>query len=298
MTALRKLALGTAQFGMCYGVVNNTGQPSISTVQSILERAHGAGVLTLDTAYTYGDSEQILGRLLGNQNKFRIVTKTLSIQKDVVTKSNIEDVEAAFRRSLKRLSRDRIHGLLVHHEDDLLVPGGDRLWAWMQSVQESGHADHIGVSVYSPHKLRALLERYPLGIVQVPFNIYDQRFAATRLLADLRSANVEVHGRSAFLQGLLLMDANDLPSRFAAIKPLQTRLHDCLRGNGMSPLSGSLAFCFNNPHINYVVMGCDTLEHFESILEAVKKINGCPDLGHFAIGDENVVNPSRWTQTS
>jgi aryl-alcohol dehydrogenase-like predicted oxidoreductase len=92
MTASRKLALGTAQFGMCYGVANTTGQPSISTVQSILEQAEGAGVLTLDTAHTNGDSEQILGRLLGNQSRFRIITKPLSIQKDVVTKGSIEEV--------------------------------------------------------------------------------------------------------------------------------------------------------------------------------------------------------------
>jgi hypothetical protein len=66
----------------------------------------------------------------------------------------------------------------------------------------------------------------------------------------------------------------------------------------MTSLSGSLAFCFNNPHIDYVVVGCDTLEHFEAILEATKGINGCPDLEQFAIDDENVINPSRWTQRS
>jgi aryl-alcohol dehydrogenase-like predicted oxidoreductase len=266
-------------------------------VKSILERAEGAGVLTLDTAYAYGDSEQILGRLLVNQNQFRIITKTLPIQNDIVTNGSIEEVAVAFRRSLKHLGRDHIYGLLVHHEDDLLVPGGDRLWAWMQSVQESGLTDRIGVSVYSPQKLRAVLDRYPLGIVQVPFNIYDQRFAATGLLTDLKSANVEVYGRSAFLQGVLLMDANDLPTRLASISPLQARLHDCLRENGMSPLSGSLAFCFNNLHIDYVVVGCDTLGHLEAILEATIKAKGCPDLEQFAIGDENVVNPSRWTQS-
>jgi aryl-alcohol dehydrogenase-like predicted oxidoreductase len=298
MTALRKLALGTAQFGMRYGIANHTGQPSIATVQSILERAQGAGVLTLDTAHTYGDSEQILGRLLGNQNQFRIVTKTLPIQKDVVAKGDIEDVEAAFRCSLKRLRRGHIYGLLVHHENDLLVPGGVRLWRWMQSAQESGLTDRIGVSVYSPQMLRAVFDRYPLEIVQVPFNIYDQRFAASGLLAELKSANIEVHGRSAFLQGLLLMDANDLPSRLASIRPFQARLHNCLREKGMTSLSGSLAFCFNNPHIDYVVVGCDTLEQFEAILETTKKINGCLDLAQFAIDDENVVNPSRWTQPS
>src|SRR5262249_46150976 len=144
---------------------------------------------------------------------------------------------------------EHIYGLLVHHEDDLLSPGGDRLWAWMQSVQQRGLVDRIGVSVYSPKILSAVLDRYPLKIVQVPFNIYDQRFAATGLLPKLKSANVEVYGRSAFLQGLLLMDPNNLPSQLASIRPFQGRLHDCLRDNGMTLLSGSLAFCFNNPHI-------------------------------------------------
>src|SRR5215472_6681017 len=111
MTALRRLALGTAQFGMRYGVANNVGQPSVFTVQSILEQAERAGVLTLDTAHTYGESEQILGRLLGNRNQFRIITKTLPIQKKVVTKGSLEEVAAAFRRSLKRLGRAHVYGL-------------------------------------------------------------------------------------------------------------------------------------------------------------------------------------------
>ena len=58
-----KIILGTAQFGMNYGINNSMGVPEDKDVSSILDYAHKNGINTLDTAIAYGNSEERLGKL-------------------------------------------------------------------------------------------------------------------------------------------------------------------------------------------------------------------------------------------
>jgi aryl-alcohol dehydrogenase-like predicted oxidoreductase len=289
-----KLALGGAQFGMRYGIVNSSGQPPYSVVEQIFRKANKFGISMVDTAHAYGNSEAILGRVVGQDFNIRIVTKTRPIRNDAIEQIDIESVKEAFDASLQRLNRSKIYGLLVHNAGDLLASGGERLWAWMESVKSAGKVEKIGVSVYSPEQLRQLLLRHPnIELVQLPFNIYDQRFAQLGILDLLKSLHIEVHSRSAFLQGLLLMAPDRLPNQFEAIRRNQADLHDWLSQRGLSPLAGALAISVNDPRIDIVVVGCESLQQFDDILSAVG--NSCPHgLGRFAIPDENIINPSLW----
>ena len=56
-----RLALGTVQFGLAYGVSNQEGKVSDSELSAILSLARQLGIDTLDTAQAYGDAEQRLG---------------------------------------------------------------------------------------------------------------------------------------------------------------------------------------------------------------------------------------------
>ena len=60
----KKLAIGTVQFGMNYGIANNSGKINYNEAKSILEYAENVGADTLDTAIIYGDSESTLGEFL------------------------------------------------------------------------------------------------------------------------------------------------------------------------------------------------------------------------------------------
>jgi aryl-alcohol dehydrogenase-like predicted oxidoreductase len=289
-----KLALGGAQFGMRYGIANSSGQPSSAMVDQILRKAKSAGILMIDTAHAYGESEAVLGLLIGRDRNFRIVTKTRPIRAETIEKVDVVLVLNAFQASLDRLNRESVYALLVHDANDLLVKGGERLWAWMRSVQSEGKVQKIGVSVYSPEQLQEILDRdLAIEIVQLPFNIYDQRFARSGLLDRLKQDHVEIHSRSAFLQGLLLMAPKQLPNQFSAISRHQEDLWAWFRARGMSPLAGALAVCINDPRIDFVVVGCDSLQQFEEIT-AVANTNYLYDLDRFAISDETIINPSLW----
>src|SRR5688572_16931975 len=112
-----RLALGTVQFGVPYGIANQSGQPSEEDVAMVVSRAWKGGLRTLDTAIAYGDSERRLGRV-GVQH-WHIVTKLPAVDKDCT------DVEAWVRTavagSLERLRVPRLHGLLLHRPEQLLT---------------------------------------------------------------------------------------------------------------------------------------------------------------------------------
>lgn len=68
-----KLALGTVQFGLEYGINNQAGQVSPEAIARILSECRLHGVDTLDTARTYGTSEAVLGQQ--DLTGLRVVTK-------------------------------------------------------------------------------------------------------------------------------------------------------------------------------------------------------------------------------
>jgi aryl-alcohol dehydrogenase-like predicted oxidoreductase len=289
-----KLALGGAQFGMRYGIANSSGQPSYAVVDQIFRKANEFGISMIDTAQAYGDSEAVLGRVLGRDANIRVVTKTRPIWAHAIEWVDIEPIMNAFDMSLKRLNRGKVYGLLVHDVRDLLVRGGERLWAWMESTKADGKVQKIGVSVYSPEQLQQLLARYAnIELVQLPFNIYDQRFVRSGFLDCLKLRHIEVHSRSAFLQGVLLMAPERLPDQFDTIRGHQAHLHEWLRERGLSPLSGALAICINDSRIDSVVVGCDNVQQFEDIIAAMDSSYPL-DLDQFAIRDEKIINPSQW----
>jgi aryl-alcohol dehydrogenase-like predicted oxidoreductase len=279
---------------MRYGIANANGRPPASVVDQIVRQARDCGISLIDTAHAYGDSEAVLGRILDGDANIRIVTKAPPIGNAAIRPSDIESAKAAFAGSLARLRRAKVYGLLAHDADDLLKTGGERLWAGMKAAKADGEVEKIGVSVYSPEQLDELLTRFPaIELVQLPLSIYDQRFVRSGHLGELRRRHIEVHARSAFLQGLLLMAPDQLPAQFDAIRCHQTELHSLLRMRGLSPLAGALSACLNNPNVDLVVVGCETPRQLQEIIAAADETKAC-DFEQFAIDNESLINPARW----
>ena len=70
-----QLCLGTAQFGLAYGITNSIGQVSEAAVGQLLDQAGAAGIRWLDTAQAYGNAEAVLGRQLPVAHGFRLISK-------------------------------------------------------------------------------------------------------------------------------------------------------------------------------------------------------------------------------
>ncbi|APW44183.1 aldo/keto reductase [Rhodoferax saidenbachensis] len=294
----QRLGLGTVQWGMPYGITNRSGMATPETVVKLLARARQTGVGLLDTAWTYGDAERVLGEQGALANGFSIVTKTRPLKGlDLSPAESAKLVEEAFHDSLARLRGWAAYGLLVHHADDLLGPSGDALWVLMQKLRSQGLVEKIGCSLYDPQQFFLLEQRYALELVQLPYNIYDQRYVTSGMAARTRSSGVEVHVRSAFLQGILLSEPARLPPHFAGVREHHAALWAQHEASGLSPLQAALGFCLACPDIDKVIVGCEQPEQWEGILEAAQATvspESLRSLGRFAIHDEAVINPSRW----
>jgi aryl-alcohol dehydrogenase-like predicted oxidoreductase len=285
------LGLGTAQFGMDYGISNRSGRTPESEVSAILSRAWEKGVRVLDTAAAYGESEEVLGRAMPESAAFRVVTKTPPL----LGLNGAPNIGQAFAEQLSRLRHKRIYGLLVHRADDLLGPWGDAIFAELRNLKKMGVVERIGASVYSETEIEALLGRFDLDLVQLPVNVFDQRLIGNGVLDRLKERGVEIHARSALLQGLLLMAPDAVPPFLRGLRKPIADFRAAARERGLSPLRAALSFVKNLAAVDVVIVGVTSLPELEEVLRAFEG-DARFDAGALACADARLVNPALWRQ--
>lgn len=291
---ISKLGLGTAQFGMDYGISNQEGRTSKEEVRRILDLAHNAGIRCLDTASQYGDSEQVLGETMPAGHGFKIITKTPHFKADSFDGLNVDLLKDTLQQSLDRLMVPAVYGLMVHNADDLMAPGGDKLFQAMLELKDSGQVQKIGASVYTAAQIDAVVGRYEIDLIQVPVNVLDQRLILSGHLKALKNLGVEVHVRSVFLQGLLLMEPKDIPEYFSpVIKHLEKFNADCNQYS-TKPIFACLDFVLNLPETDRIIVGVCSQEELEEIIYAANQNNFLPDYSGYDYHDETILNPANW----
>lgn len=287
-----RLGLGTVQFGLDYGISNRSGCTPPDEVAAILSLARTAGITILDTAQAYGESESVLGQV--GISGFEVITKTKALSGAEIGRESLSSVESAFQASLRKLKKSSVSGLLVHHGTDLLKEKGEELAKLLEGWTKTGLVKRWGVSVYSVSELEQIVERFDIGIVQLPSNFLDQRFIP--VLSELRKRGIEVHARSLFLQGLLLMDPDSLSPFFNPIKSRLKMIRENLSKRNMTPLEGALAYFRDTTLLDHAIIGVNSVAHLKEILAAWKKIDGGPQLNweDFALNEQKFVNPALW----
>lgn len=285
-----RLALGTVQFGLRYGVANACGQVPHDEAASILDKAKNAGIDTLDTAVAYGDSEDRLGEI--GVTGWNVISKLPELPKDVADVGVW--VNQQVQGSLARLRIDRLDGLLLHKPSDIL--GSHRL-AYARAlaqIREQGLVGSIGYSIYSPDELPELCNAFAPGLVQASFNLIDRRLESSGWMARLVGEGVRIHTRSAFLQGLLLMPDGKRPPRFDRWRSLwQTWSRACVELNA-TPIELSLEFVLSKPDIERVVIGVDSVAQLQEIL-ALDRRSYAQDFPQIESQDIDLIEPFRWS---
>ena len=284
-----KLALGTAQIGLNYGVANTDGRPSLHRARGMVERARQLGFDTIDTAINYGDSESRLGKI--GVSEWNIVSKLPPVPPQV------EDVakwiNGQVTSSLKRLGVERLSGMLLHRALDLKSHSGCALYAALSDLRSRGLVERIGVSVYGPDELDALCNDFQFDLVQAPCNILDRRLMQSGWLKKLEQRGTEVHIRSVFLQGLLLMGVADRPPAFTRWQSLWTIWDHWLQDTNTTPIAACLRYAMSVPGVSRLVVGADSTEQ---LTEMVVACDGPPQSlpAGLACDDVDLIVPSNW----
>jgi aryl-alcohol dehydrogenase-like predicted oxidoreductase len=282
-----RLALGTAQFGLPYGVTNSIGQVASADVAEILTMAERAGISWLDTAAAYGTAEAKLGNTLPRPCPFQIATKTLP------KAASVDDIVARAYRSLELLKVEHIGALLVHHAGELSL-WGDKLWRSLQTLKESGLVAQIGISAYADDNPLQLATRFQPDLMQLPISIFDQRLVRDGTLGALKKAGVAVHARSIFLQGLVFMEPAKLPATLSHVEARLSQIHRDMQANGISPIRAALTYTMCQPEINHVVIGVTQLNELRQIVDAANAPAERLNWEQFAVDDPVAINPRLW----
>ena len=188
-----KLALGTAQFGLDYGITNSCGQVSSASVGCLLTKAQEVGVAYIDTAQAYGNAEEVLGNALPSSHSFRVISKLPAQSTDALFDDSSEyRWQQSLELTLERMQLHYIDALLLHSAADLVRPDGFRLLHWLRDVKRLGLVGRIGVSIYDAADLEGL-PLNDLQLVQMPCSLYDQRLVVDGTVDMLRSKGIAVH---------------------------------------------------------------------------------------------------------
>ena len=284
-----RIALGTVQFGLEYGIANDYGKMDYNEARSIVELGFESGMDTLDTAINYGNSEEILGRI--NVENWKVVSKLPPVPNDTI--DIVSWLNNSLQDSLERLRISKLYGLLLHRSNDLLKPQGRVIYDQLNILKEEGKIKKLGVSIYSPSELDNLLPSFKFDLVQAPFNILDQRLYKSFWLQKLFDSGVEIHTRSCFLQGLLLLDDIKRPKKFNSWFSVWKKWSDWLSANHISPIEACINFVMNHQQIHRVIIGVDNLKQLNEIIN-IKIDSKVNYLSDFASEDLNLIDPSRW----
>lgn len=295
LAGARRIGLGTAQFGLDYGISNNAGQPSSTEVEGIIDAALQSGVAYLDTATSYGQAEEIVGRCLPAQHDLKIVTKISPIAASAVGRAERDAILESIARSMERLRAGRLYGVMVHRVSDLTKPGAEHVVEAMHEARARGWTGKIGASIYNDTDLAIAESVLAPELVQLPFNILDLRLVESGSLQRLAKKGVEVHARSVFLQGLLLMEPNTLPAFFAPIRDKLRLLYAEWDSLELGRLATCLAFVLQRPEIQCVVVGVNRLAELRGILDALAIVEKAPAISPSpAPIDPRFLDPSCW----
>lgn len=284
-----KLALGTVQFGLDYGVANKAGRVSEEKAREIIELAKHIGVSTLDTAAAYGDSEQVLGR--NNLDSFKVISKIPPQHDNSCTPDKW--IESCIIQSLNNLAIDSLSGILLHRPLDLLKPNGAAIYTALQKVKRQGLVNKIGISVYGPDDLDKLAG-FDFDIVQAPMNIIDRRLKNSGWLERLNNKGIETHIRSAFLQGLLLMPPDNRPEYFKPWHVLLKKYDQWINQEKLTPLQACIGYLNQKTEINKIIVGVDSPEQLREIYSVLNTATpAIPD--EIQSSEPELINPARWS---
>ena len=289
---LDKIILGTAQIGRDYGLDSNEQSKSKSGIKKIFDIAKKNQINFFDTAPSYNDNQKIIKSFITSNTK--IISKISKIPQNEINNKSIEKVDIEFEKSLEHLSVNSIDILLFHSALDITKPNSNKIIEWINQKKKQNKINKIGVSAYEKKEIDMAIDTGLIEVVQVPINILDQRLIKNDYLLKIKSKKIEVHARSIFLQGLLLIDIKNLPTYFDNFKYDLKSFSNKLNILKLSRLEACITFINNIKEIDRIILGVKSDKHLKQIIKIMKKIKNDFNFNEFSINNEKLLDPRKW----
>lgn len=266
---ISKLVLGTVQLGMDYGIANKKGKPQQEESSALLSYALKSGIVTLDAARHYG-SEEVIGES-GLTDQFTTVSKFKLDETHLKSlELAINEARKSVLKSCEALKVNKLAVCLFHQDKDVPIALVAKLLPTILSqLKEEGLIKVGGISVYHPEELNEITDWNAIEAVQLPMNVFDLRVLKDGLLQRLKDKSIIVFIRSVFLQGLILMDVDDLPPHLIWAKQYLERINDLAKNAGLSVAQLAFSYIRDMDGVSSLVVGAeneDQLKHNIALL--------------------------------
>jgi aryl-alcohol dehydrogenase-like predicted oxidoreductase len=189
-----------------------------------------------------------------------------------------------------------LYGILVHRSENLLGNIGKKLIEALKVAKLNGLVKKIGISIYDPSECEKIMNLTRIDIVQAPLNIVDRRFEVSGWLSKLHSEEIEIHTRSVFLQGLLLLPFNRIPKNFNKWSKVWAKWSFELKKNNLSAAEVCLSYPLSLPEINRIIVGVDNADQLYDLVIKSKTQNSQIDFSFMISNDKMLINPSNWNK--
>lgn len=284
---MSKIILGTAQLGLDYGISNCNGKPSINDSFELLKRAYELGIFELDTAFVYGNSQQIISEFQNNEKKFfKVYTKF----------QNICDIINELKKGHELFGTNSFEAVSFHNFNDYYnFNSFDELYA----AKKKYKIKKIGVSVYDNIQIEYVLEKNNIDFIQIPFNCFDNDYQRGIILNKVKDLNIEVHCRSVFLQGLFYLNGDQLKGKLSSFSSSLNWFHNLKDEYDLSIEELCLSYVNSKPYIDKIVMGVANLNQLNTNFislntvklpeELIKKID------NFVFNKPELLLPVNWS---
>lgn len=290
MEVKNKIILGTVQFGLNYGINNQSGKVNERDIGEIFNYAHKKNISTLDTADAYGDAINIIGNYHNqNKNEFKIITKFKSTHRE------IDNLENLVKNSIKQLNISKIFGYLYHSFDDFKKY--NYTLQELIALRDKGFIQHIGVSIYTNEQFEELLKYDEIEIIQLPYNLLDNSNKRGELIQRAKALGKIIHVRSVFLQGLFFKDLKTLPDKLLPLKKDLQTIRNITTEYQINMAALALNYALSNPNIDGVLIGVDNLEQLKINIKVAKQpLNQeiIAAIDAIFIQETSLLNPSNW----
>lgn len=291
--------MGTVQFGMDYGIANQK-KPSIEDAIEMLDYATQNGIDNIDTANAYGSAEDVVGEFLRkktiNREKLFIISKFRPNLLDGVKEVRYYQImKENLTNSLSRLGIDYLDAYMLHSARYIY---NDVIIDTLCKMRQEGLVRHVGVSVYEPEEAKRCIELTNLDFMQLPYSIFDQRMQKEGVFDKAKNSGMTIHSRSAFIQGLILMGEEQVPSFLKKARPIVREIDEQCKRYNVSRIALAMSFVKQEKEISHLVFGVDNLEQLKENIYTFENCIPTNIIKEIAKGftniDTDIVMPSLW----
>jgi aryl-alcohol dehydrogenase-like predicted oxidoreductase len=282
-----EITLGTANFGMKYGVLDSSKQLTQQEVNQILSVAENLDINSFDMAISYGTIEEIISNAIKIPSQKKYTTK-VGIQ--IVTEFEKLKNELEFRSRL--LGITKFENIILH--DSRLLYNNTAIQN-LKKLKRSGLAKNIGVSIYEDLEVSRCMDlSESLTVLQLPLNILSRNRFHTDKLYELANAGVSIQVRSVFLQGILLSPIHEFPERLEEMKPAVLKFYESCEDQNLSPIDALTGFIKMQKWCQGLVVGVNSSKQLVDIWESVHR-NLEFEISRFPILDDWFQDPRNWS---